>query len=272
MVKSKNKFPSEGEFIVAKVVSIERDHVYVVLLEYSGNEEEEYANGMIHISEITSRWVKNIRTFVRQNQIIVLKVNRVNEEKGQVDVSLRRVTVQQKKLKMKDYKYGVKLENLLTFLAEDIGKPIDDLIASIVWPLQDRYESFQKILEKIKGSGSEILEGLDLEPDVVDKFVKLVKENIEVSTVLISGNLILSSINPNGIIEIKAALKAGTDVVKTPKETKKVEVQYRAAPNYRLEVTAKDYVKCEAILADVLSNVEKKITKVGGIFEFSRDK
>jgi translation initiation factor 2 subunit 1 len=273
MVKSKLRFPEEGDFVVGKVAHIERDHVYIDILDYEGNDDEEYARGMIHISEITSRWVKNIRNYVRLNQIVVLKVLRVNEAKGQVDVSLRRVSAQQRKLKMKDHKYGVKYENLLSFLAEESGKSLKEVYETIGWPLLEKYGlSVQKTLEKIKENGAVALEDLNLDPDIIEKFVKIVNENVEISTVWLSGTLSLSSNNPDGINDIKRALKAGLDVIQSPKETKKVDFRYIAAPKYKLEVVAKNYQKGEAILAEVLQAIEREMTKVEGTFEFSKDK
>ncbi|MHA2398111.1 MAG: hypothetical protein ACXADU_04385 [Promethearchaeota archaeon] len=69
MVKSRAKFPKEGEFVVAKVTDIENQYVYVDLIDFEGLPSEETARGMIHISEISSRWIKNIRTFVRPGHV-----------------------------------------------------------------------------------------------------------------------------------------------------------------------------------------------------------
>ena len=65
MVKNRRKFPKEGEFIVARVKEVQHQYVYVDLIDYDGLESEPSARGMIHISEISSRWIKNIRTYVR---------------------------------------------------------------------------------------------------------------------------------------------------------------------------------------------------------------
>ena len=81
MVRSREKFPREGEFIVGKVNGIHDQHVYVDLIDYEGLNTEDVARGMIHVSEISSRWVKNIRTHVRVGQRIVLRVLRVEPTK-----------------------------------------------------------------------------------------------------------------------------------------------------------------------------------------------
>jgi len=272
MVKTKTKFPDVGDFIIGKVIDVQRGYFYVDLLDYEGQDDEDLARGLVHISEISSRWIRNIRNHVRLGQVIVLKVLKVDDLKGHVDLSLRRVTAQQKQLRMKEWKYAVKYENLLTFLAEETGKSLDDIYELIGFPILDSFDSYQLALDTIKDDGIQSIEDLDIDPELGKKFVRIVEENVEISTVSISGTLSLSSSAPNGIILIKNAIKPGLEVIKNPKETERVDIRYIAAPNYRLEVIDTNYQKTESNLAKILGIIENGITKVGGTFKFTRDK
>ncbi len=104
MVRSRTKFPKEGEFIVGKVNDIHDQYVYVALIDYEGLDTDDVARGMIHVSEISSRWVKNIRHHVRIGQKVVLRVLRVDPIKGHIDLSLRRVTPKEQKEIKEQYK------------------------------------------------------------------------------------------------------------------------------------------------------------------------
>ena len=126
MVRSREKFPKVGEFIVGKVVDIYQQYVYVDLIDYDGLDSEKAARGMIHVSEISSRWIKNMRNFVRVGQRIVLRVLRVDPFKGHIDLSLRKVNSAQKENRMKEWKYALKYENLLQFLADATDLTLDD--------------------------------------------------------------------------------------------------------------------------------------------------
>jgi translation initiation factor 2 alpha subunit (eIF-2alpha) len=66
---------------MGRVVDIQHQYIYVDLPDFDGLPSEECARGMIHISEISSRWVKNIRSIVRINQRIVLRVVKVKTRK-----------------------------------------------------------------------------------------------------------------------------------------------------------------------------------------------
>ena len=61
MVKIKTPFPKEGDFVVGRAVNLEQQYIYVDLADYDGLPSEDHARGMIHVSEVSSRWIKNIR-------------------------------------------------------------------------------------------------------------------------------------------------------------------------------------------------------------------
>jgi len=91
---SRKSIPDEGDLVLCTVKNITNHGAYVVLDEFND------LTGFVHISEIASRWIKNIRNFVREEQKIVAKVLRVNKTKNQIDLSIRRVKEQQKKNKI----------------------------------------------------------------------------------------------------------------------------------------------------------------------------
>ena len=273
MVKSRAKFPKEGEFLIAKVTEVENQYVYVDLIDYEGLPSEETARGMIHISEISSRWIKNIRNFVRIGQRIVLRVLRVDQEKGHVDMSLRRVNSAQKEIRLKEWKYAVKFENLLQFLTETEGIDLnlDEAYELIGFPVLDNFHTYQEAIENLKENGEELLTDLE---GVTDEFkttlLKIVNENVEISTVNITGKVKLSFNSENGIDHIQESLLEALKVIDS-KETRNISISYQAAPLYRLEVVTKDYLDAENILSDALEIIEQKAQLYNGTFEFIRD-
>ena len=64
------------------------------------------ASGLLHLSEISRSWIRNIRDYVREKQKMSLKVLRVDHEKGYIDLSLRRVikreSIEKVKLRKKE--------------------------------------------------------------------------------------------------------------------------------------------------------------------------
>ena len=59
--------PPVGELVVSTIKEIVPYGAYVTLDEYDDTE------GLLHIAELSSRWVKNIRDHVRENQKRILQ-------------------------------------------------------------------------------------------------------------------------------------------------------------------------------------------------------
>lgn len=273
MVKSRTNFPREGEFLIGKIKQVENQYVYVDLVDYTGLVSEEFAKGFIHISEISSRWIKNIRNYVRIGQRVVLRVLRVDTQKGHVDLSLRRVNSAQKENRLKEWKYAVKFENLLQFLieTEGINLTLDQAYDLIGWSVLNQFDSYQEALEVLKESGIEILDDLEGVSEEVKKILlKIIEENVKISTVSISGKIRLSFNSENGIDQIKESLIEAKGIIES-KETRSINISYIAAPLYQLEIITKDYLDAENILSDALEIIEQKAEQYNGSFEFIRD-
>ena len=94
-------FPDKDEFVVVKVNQILDYGVFVELLEYGKT------RGFIHISNVSSSWVKNIRNLVKINQVRVAKVLSTDTEKRQIDLSFAGISPQMEKQKMTDFKDSI---------------------------------------------------------------------------------------------------------------------------------------------------------------------
>ncbi len=273
MVRSRTNFPKQGEFVVAKVKEVQHQYVYVDLFNYDGLASEECARGMIHISEISSRWIKNIRNHVRIGQRVVLRVLRVDEMKGHVDLSLKRVNSAQRKNRVKEWKYATKYEILLQFLVEETSKmTLDEAYDLIGFPILDMHLTYQETIEELKENGPEILKKINtISEEVKEKFLQIIEENVKISTVSIIGKIKLIFTNENGIELIKEVLSEAKKVINNQKETRKLVIVYIGAPFYRIEIVSKNYLDAENILSKVLSIIEEKVKEYEGLFEFIRD-
>ena len=274
MPRSRTPFPREGNFIVAKVTEIENQYVYVELQDYEGLPSEKLARGMIHISEISSRWIRNVRSHLREGQRVVLRVIRVDPEKGHVDLSYRRTNDAQRKNRMKEWKYAVKYENLLQFLADEYDDlTLDDAYEKIGFPILELFnDNYQDAVEELKENGEEMMEKIpNISKEKKDSFLKIIDENVEISTISILGKVKLKFNQGNGIDLIKETIMEAKKSLKNPKITRKLKLTYMAAPNYRLEIISKDYLDAENILSDALEIIEEKAKKYNAIYEFKRD-
>ncbi|UCH57820.1 MAG: translation initiation factor IF-2 subunit alpha [Candidatus Bathyarchaeota archaeon] len=262
MSMGKPEWPEIGDLVVATVVRVERHGAYVSLDEH-GNKE-----GLLHISEISSRWVRNIRNHVRERQKVVLQVMRVVPAREQIDLSLRRVTQDERRKKLEEWKKHRKAETLLRSAATELKMDADDLYAKAGIKLADQYGSLYAGFEAAAKKGIEAL----LEANVPKKISKtlegIAKDKIVVKGVTIQGELEITSMEPKGVEEIKSTLLEAT---KMALEHDAVANLYSlGAPKYRIEVTADDYKKAEAALEKVVRFTQEVWASHDGKISFNR--
>lgn len=268
---NRNPFPQTGELVICKVVNIDRGYVQVILEDYGGLPREERAHGMIHISELSNRWVKNINSIISVGQRAVLQVVRVNEERGYLDLSLRRVNKVQRVNIMSSWRYATKLEGLLKFFSEQNNLTIEELYKRALWAIIDEYGDLRSAFEEIKEDGIEVLEkipNLDLSDDLKQALYKLIIENVSISKINMIIEYLIQIPTGNGIETIKQALLSASKLRKA--QGIEVKYSYIGAPIYRLELEAKDYQSAEKHIAKTTKKIES-IIGTNGTVEMIRD-
>lgn len=235
MLLIKKGLPDEDELVMCTVTKVQFHSVFCNLDEYK-------KGAMIHISEVSPGRIRNIRDFVKEGKKIVCKVLRINQEKGHIDLSLRRVSESQRRAKVDEIKKEQKAEKIIEFVAKkndlDLNKLFEDLSNKILEKFPTIYGFFQEVV-----SDSKLVESLGLDKKIAQNLEEIVKQRIKEIQVQIEGKLKLMSIEPNGIDIVKEALKKAQD-----KGKENISVKYLGAGTYHIRVIAKDYKEAEQIL------------------------
>jgi len=259
----KVEWPEPGDLVLASVQRITDYGAYVTLDEY-GKE------GLLHVSEVSSGWVRNIRDFVREGQKIVLKVLRVDTEKRHVDLSLRRVSRRERREKVLSWKRERKAESLLRSVSEKLKMPLEELHAKTETLMEEKFGGIYEGLERTAREGPSVLIEAGLPTDLATTIAEVAKEKIRLPTVKIKGTLELQCKKPNGALHIRDALLSAQEI-KKPSEVE-IHLYVVAAPKYAIEVLAEDYKEAEKILQKASETAIKTITKAGGTGAFQRTK
>lgn len=254
-------WPEPGELIVGEVDEIEDFGVFVDLEEY------EDKRGLIHISEVASGWIKNVRDHVREGQTVVCKVLDVDESSHQIDLSLKDVNDHQRSEKIQEWKNEQKADNWLSLaFGDDLS---DDEYQRVVGGMLNEFETVYSGFEQAAIHGAEVLADLDLTDDEVDAIVDTARENVSVPYVTVSGYIDLECVTGDGVDAIKAALEAAEGDGAVPEEVD-LEVTYVGAPEYRIKVQAPNYKTAESELEASASRAQEAIESVGGTADFHR--
>lgn len=258
-----SEWPEVGYLVIATVKRVESYGAYVGLDEYGGKE------GLLHISEISSRWVRNIRNHVRPGQKIVLQVLRTDPSKEQVDLSLRRVSKDEKRKKLEEWKKARKADTLFTQAAHELGTDVNELYASDGIKIVEQYGSLYEGLEAASKKGIEALTEVGITEKIAEVLSNIAKEKIVFKGVTVQGLIEMTSMSNEGVEDIKMAFMDAAGVAEEYEST--INITTLGAPKYRIELMADDYKKAEIALDKTVTSIQKNWEKVEGTFNYKRD-
>ncbi|MBA5942104.1 MAG: translation initiation factor IF-2 subunit alpha [Methanophagales archaeon] len=280
----RDEWPERGELVVCAVRKLENFGVFVTLEEYGGKE------GLIHIAEVSTGWVKHLRDHVREGQKIVCKVLYVDKRRWQIDLSLKAVKEGAKRKKITEWKSEKKAKKWLSLaLAATSSKPgiSKEELGAIELTFLDAYGSLYDAFEDIVRVGKGVLLELGIKEGDADAIHEVAIANVKLPSVQITGYVELKSPVPDGVEKIKEALVNAEEVVeiKQPdkenaeaenKEKEKdtdavtVECFYIGAPRYKIRVSAPNYKEAEKVLSDAANTAIEIIKRTGGYGKFHR--
>ncbi len=250
------EYPSKGDLVVVRIKRITNHGAFAELLEYPGKE------GFIHISQIASSWVKNIRNHVSEGQVRIALVTYVDPRKRIIDISLRSVKPNQEKRKVSEWKREKKTDKLLELIGKHNKKSLEEMYELVGWKLVDEYGDLYSAFEEMAIEGDKALDGVDIPEKWKKILVEYAKKYIEPPKVEVKG-----------VLELMVPGKGGIDIIKKALsilQKKGITVVYQGAPKYFVRVESTDYKKIEGLLSEVLSEVEKLIKKHKGSIKFER--
>lgn len=256
MLIKNSGMPSESDIVLCVVTKIQFNSVFVQLTEYD-------KQGMVHISEISPGRIRNLRDFVEEGKMIVCKVLRIDQQRGHIDLSLRRVSEAQRRAKVNWLKQGQLAEKIIEFVAKETHTDKNAIITLILSKIKEDYESvytaFQAIVENTIS-----IDYFGLEEKIAKKLEEIIRQRIKPLEVEIKGDLTLESFAPNGVDIIRHALESAE------KTSDKLEVIYEGGGKYRFVVKANDYKEAEDILKKSYTTAISFVEKSNGIGEFTR--
>jgi len=258
MLFRKQGFPEEGELVICTVTKVQHHSVFV-------NVEEYQRSGMIHISEVSPGRIRNIRDYVVEGKVIVCQVLRVNQERGYIDLSLRRVSDNRRRKKVDEIKQQQKAERILEFAAKNLKRDIKGIYDDVSGKALKSYPTLYSCFEAVVTEGLD-LGGLGISKDIVKELAELIKQRIKPPKVEINGRFLLRTYEPNGLDIVKEALKKALAVDK-----EKIKILYEGGGRYALTITAEDYKTAEKMLEKATGATVTYMEEHDGTGQFVRD-
>ena len=250
--------PDLDEYVIATVRKIMPYGAFCSLDEYGDIET------FLHVSEVSSGWIRNIREHVKEGQRIVTKVMRIDVQKNQIDVSLKRVTEADRKRKLLSFTNEQRASKLLEHCAKKMKVPPAQAIAeagnALVAEFGDLYSAFEAISDNQLPTSK-------ITPAWLAVITEVAKQEIKPKVASQRYALKLESYDGEGVYIVRKVLSA---VEASGSDSIKVSVHYVGAPNYYVDATARDYKTLDKWLTKVTALVSTLIKPE--LTEFSMEK
>ena len=251
------EMPEQGEIILATITKVMDHGAYVTLDEY------DEIQGFLHISEIAPGWIRSVSRFVKDGEKKVLLVKKVNAKRGDIDLSLKQVSIDQKKQKLKEVKKYEKGKTLLQNVQEKT-KLSDEEIEKLEDDIYSKFDSVYDAFIEIGRNGIESIKELKL----AKKTATVIEE--------ICSKIKLPSVEIRGIMEITNSKSDGIEIIKKVlldvlKKDSTIDITYLGAPKYRLSITSEDFKSAERSLKPIIIEIQSNIEKKKGTFTFTRE-
>lgn len=241
--------PEWGELVLCTVKRITPYAAWCSLEEYPEIE------GMIHISEVSGKWVHDIREFVKLDKQYIAKVVKIDYQKNFVNLSLKRVGKEEKKEKMNIFRREQRAEKMLEQVAKEFGKSLEQAYEEVGFLLQEKFgELFVAFEEARKGSEYLIKKGVPEQWAVA--LAKIAESSFQEKEITIKADVELKSFAADGIEKVKEVL---LDLQKNG-----FVVKYISAPKYRIEISGKDPKVAEKKMVESLEATVKQIKSLEG--------
>jgi translation initiation factor 2 subunit 1 len=251
------EMPEQGEIVLATVTKVMDHGAYVTLDEYDD------IQGFLHISEIAPGWIRSMNRFVRDGEKKVLLVKKVNSQRGDIDLSLKQVSKDQKKQKLKEVKKFEKGKTILKNV-QDKAKLSDDEIEKLEDSIYSKFDSVYDAFISIGRNGIDSVKELKLAKKT-SSVIEEICSKIKLPSVEIRGIMEITNNKSDGVEIIKKAL---LDVIK---KDDTIDITYLGAPKYRLSIISEDFKSAEKLLKPIIEEIETNIQKKKGSFKFTRE-
>lgn len=242
----KKGMPENGELVICRITKIHPNSAFAELTEYG-------KTGMIHVSEVARRWVRNIREFLKENQYVVCRVMRI--EGDHIYLSVKRVAKEQANSKLNEFKREKKAEKMFELAGKDLGKSLEESYEEIGYKLQDSFGSLIKVFE-VALNNPELLKSKGIPKNWADALINIAKKSYVEKEYEVKAKLKLVCYEPDGIKVIKKVLMKARE--------NNLEVKYISTPTYMLVGKGKNHKELEARIEKTAEEIVKCIRQNNG--------
>ncbi|KXS12678.1 hypothetical protein M427DRAFT_125508 [Gonapodya prolifera JEL478] len=250
-----NQYPQIDELVIATVRKIESLGVYVTLPEYNNVE------GMIPLSELSRKRIRSMASLIRVGRSEAVMVLRVDDERGYIDLSKRRVQPEEIGKAEERFLKSKMVQSMMRQVAEHLDTPLEEIHRAVTWPLNKKYGHALDGFKIAMIDPDRALEGLELNPQLRHEVLNQVRRRLTPQAVKLRADIEVTCFGYEGIDAVKKALFAG-EAVSTEETT--IRTRLVAPPLYVMTTSSLDKVAGIKLMEESILAMERVITGDGG--------
>jgi translation initiation factor 2 subunit 1 len=250
-----NKFPEADDLVIVQVKLVAEMGAYVSLLEYNNIE------GMILLSELSRRRIRSINKLIRVGRTEIVVVMRVDQEKGYIDLSKRRVSPEDIAKCEEKYNKSKAVHSIMRHVSETCKIRLEELYAKFGWDLYTRFGHAYDAFKLMITDADRVLAPYELPAEVKETLLSNISRRLTPQPIKLRADLEVTCFQYQGIDAIKEALKAG-EAIGT--EEMPIKIKLVAPPLYVMMTTSLDKEVGLQKLNEAVDVITKIIQKYKG--------
>lgn len=250
-----SKFPEADDLVIVQVKLVAEMGAYVSLLEYNNIE------GMILLSELSRRRIRSINKLIRVGRTEIVVVMRVDQEKGYIDLSKRRVSPEDIAKCEEKYNKSKAVHSIMRHVSETCKIRLEDLYTKFGWDLYAKFGHAYDAFKLMITEPDKVLAPYDLPPEVKETLLSNISRRLTPQPIKLRADLEVTCFSYEGIDAIKESLKAGEAV---GSEEMPIKIKLVAPPLYVMMTTSLDKDVGLQKLNEAVEVITKTIQSRGG--------
>lgn len=252
--------PEKGDLVICTIKRVLPHSAFVKLDEFDNKE------GMIHDSELSRKWTRNRKSYLRKGRKLVCKV--MNTKDNKIFLSVKRVGPAQARAKKEEWNEEKKAHKILNILADQLDMSTEKIYEKVGNKILEKEGLIYPFLLEVAKDGKGKLEKLGVDSKLSEKLFKLIEKRITVPKAEIKAEINLKIKESDGIEKVKKFFK---EIQKSAEEKEsEVEITYCGAPKYKVEIISPDYKKGEKIINEIKEKGEQLLKSNDGSFNLEK--
>ncbi len=258
-----SNFPRVGELVIGTCSKLTPHGAYFEIFDYENLGLE---SGFVHISELSRTWVRNIRSHIREGQRAVSKILRVDTARGEIDMSIRRVSEPQRRMKLNEFKQENRARGLVAVACENVNVSADDVEKILLGKFSSIYEGLISVRE---GTAEDFIE-IGIPEAAAKEIHQLAVKELRPPTVQLTGLGKITCFNSNGVDLLKNFFKSFKKTSNKKYKSSKIIIQIVSPPDYRFVIESVDWKTAEGIWKDLQNETNQFFNTYDAEYSFER--